>query len=402
VEPPPAAPGEAPESEVAVPTAEALLARVEASGGRLLVVDRTTEPQLVLDLDVEQASARDVRLPDLALGTFVVQGAGRDFGTLQVAGSTVDGRRDLDVFAQALPLAATAPYLERAGLPYWFVGGTGALVAQVALDGDRWSAETKLTLYEPRFGGDAAALGRSLGMPVEAALGALRDPAGDVTLSLPLASPRGEHAAALDGMVATALREAVARARQGPLPDAPILIAFPPGGTEIGIGAVRQLAAIADVLASRRDVVVELGSTISSDDRRWLAEQAAVAYLEEPDGLMGVLHALGVRDQHARIRDALAARRAGYPGRLDADDEAVLRELAAAAPVDEHRLAALAANRLRRVADALAEGHAIARTRVVVTDPGRHETASPPVVQARIDVGTPSLRSARRPGAERW
>ena len=393
-----------PERQITAPVAELLLTRVQSSGGRVLVVDRATRPEIVLDLDVIDGWAQDVRLPALTLGQFVLQAAGRPFGELRVAGSTAGAGGDVEVSAPSFPLAAAAPYLGRAGLPYWFVGGTGSLLSHIALAGGRWSADTTLTLREPRFGGDQGALQRSLGMPIEEALAALRDPAGDVTLQLPLASAHDDRGAAFDGMVATAFREGVARARQAPLPDAPIQIAFAHGRADLSREAARQLAAIADVLDARRDVVVELSSGISRDDRRGLAEQAAGVHLAEPGTFMGMLRAFGVRDQHTRIREALAARVEGYPGRLGPDDEAVLRELVAAGPpIDEARLAALAAARLRRVANVLADQHAISPARVIVTDPGPYDEAPlPPTVQARIEVDVHSIRSLARVEEERW
>jgi hypothetical protein len=364
-----------------------LFARVQSSGGRVVVIDRATRPQVALDLNVSEGWARGVRLPDVALGQFVLQAAGRPFGELRLAGSAAGGRGDVEVSAPSLPLAAAAPYLAGAGLPYWFVGGTGSVLSQVALTGDRWVADTTLTLREPTFGGDQAALDRSLGMPIEEALGALRDPTGDVTVQLPLVSARDDDGAAFGGLVATALREGIARARRAPLPDAPIRIAFARGRAELTNDAARQLTAIADVLDARPEVVVELSGGISRDDRRGLAEQAAVAQLSEPGAFVGLLRAFGVRDRDTRIREALAARAAGDPGRLGADDESALSEMVAAAPpIDERRLAALVAARLRRVAEALAGQHAISPARVIVTGPGRDDASGRPAVQARIEV----------------
>lgn len=396
---PAAQPSEPPRD--APPRAEVVMAHVEASGGRVLIVDRATEPELVLDLDVAEAWASNVRLPDLALGEFVVQAADRRFATLQVAGSSDGARRDVEIYAQSLPLAATAPYLERAGLPYRFVGGTGSLVARLALANGRWRADTTLTLDDPRLGGDTTTLQRALGMPVEQALAALQDRDGEVTLQLPLAAPRDSSGAAVGGMVASALREAVTRARRTPLPDAPIAIAFRPGRTDLGPAAARQIAALADLLDARPDVVLELRSDVSGEDRRWLAEQAAVAYLDEPGAIDGVLRAFGVKSEHDRIREALAARARGYPGRLDPDDEALLRELVAAVPpIPEYRLEALAAERLRLVAETLTRRHGISPGRVLVSYPGRDETGGPPAVRALVDLGEPAARRAPGRSAE--
>ena len=381
-----AAPLEAPERRVAAPAAALLVARIESIGGRVLIVDRATRPPLVLDLDVMEGWARHVRMPEVTLGQFVLRAAGRSSDELRLAGSAGRGCADVEVLARSFSLSAAAPYLARAGLPYWFVDGTGSVSSRLALAGGRWEADTTLTLHQPQLGGDQAALERSLGMPIAEALTALRDGTGDVTVQLPLASPRGDGGAAFDGMVAAALRDGVARARQAPLPDAPLRVAFAQGRPELGNEAARQLAAIADVLDARPGAVVELRSEISGDDRGGLAQQAAGLDLAPPRGFRGVLRALGVRDQHTRIREALAARAAGEPGRLDPQDEAALRALAAAGPrIEPGRLMALAAERLRRVADALAERYGISRARIIVRDPSGDEAVGPPAVRVEID-----------------
>lgn len=400
---PPFAVEPAPVEEPRAATSVAL-ASASTVGGRILLVDRSAEPPLVLDVALLEGWAREVRLPEPALAELVLQGSETRFGALQLAGRTVGATREIDLSAQSVPLADLSPYLQQAGLPYGFSAGTGSFLARVTVASGRWAADTALALHEPRLTGDDTRLRRSLGMPIETALAELRDDQGDVTLRLSLASQGEDGTPAVEEVVASAVREAVARARRAPLPERPIEIAFAPGRAELGSNASRQLAAIAELLEARRDAVVELAGMASREDARWIAEQSAASYLgDEPGGLAGVLRAFGVRDQDARIRDALAARRAGLPGRLDADDEEALRELVAAGPpVDEHRLAALAAARSTRIASVLVERHGVSPARIVVADPGRQTSPGPPVVQARIGVDDRPLRSAARAEARPW
>ena len=369
------------------PRTEVVVAGVRTSRGRVLVVDDTTVPATTFDLALIEGWAQDLRLPQGTLGSFVAQGSDPRFGVLQLGGARSADRREVDISAQAVPLAAASPYLEQLGLPYRFTGGTGSFLSHVAFAGDRWSADTTLTLREARVTGDEVQLQQSLGMQPDAALAALRDPDGDVTLRLPLASVSSDDPRALPEMVAGAVRAAVSRARQTPLPVAPLQIDFAAGRSELAAQAARQIAAIAEVLRARRDVVVELSGTLSSADRRWLAEQELVDDIDEPGGFMGVLRALGVRGQRERIRDALQERGAGRPGSLDADDEAVVDELIAQGPpIADDRLAALAAARLTRVTSALTAEHGIAVARVLTADPVGPVTATTPAVRARIGV----------------
>jgi len=392
-----AAEAEAPVPAVVVPRAQLIVAAVRSRGGRVLLVDRAAEPPVGLDLVLTEGWAQDLRLPAVTLGNFVLQGSDPRWGTLLVGGARHADRRELEVSVQSLPLAAAAPYFAQAGLPYRFTAGTGSFLSRVSFAGGRWSADTTLKLHEPRLGGGEAELRQALGMPVEVALAALRDADGDVTFQLPLSSPGDDGGRPLADVVAGAVRDAVARARQAPLPEAPIQIAFSPGRAELSTPAARQLASLAELLAARRDVVVELSGAISSADRRWLAEQVLATELDEPAGFMRVLRAIGVRDQQERIRNALEERSAGKAGQLDADDEAALAELVAEGPpIADDRLAALVATRLTRVASALADQHGVAAARVVVAQPSVRETAAPPAVRARISVDPRSWQAAPR------
>jgi hypothetical protein len=206
-----------------------------------------------------------------------------------------------------------------------------------------------------------------------------------VTLRLALSSPDDRGGVRLGDAVESAVREALAGTRQVAVPERPIHIAFPPGHAVPRSLAARQLAAIADVLAARNDVVVELSAVASAVDRRWLAEQRVADQVEEPGGFKAVLRAFGMRGQRTRIRDALEARAAGGAGRLGADDEAALDALVAALPpVADDRVGTLAHERLRHVAHLLAERYAVSPTRVIVDEPPPHVSPEPPSVGARF------------------
>jgi hypothetical protein len=376
--PAPAAPADA------MPAVTLAVADVRARNGRLLVVDEVATPHLALDLATIDGWGRELRLPALGMGEFVVQGSDRRLGALRLAGAL--GRGDLvgELSAPAVNLTAVSPYLQRARLPYVFTSGTGAVRSHVAFAGHYWSADTTVTLVEPTLGGDAGVLEQSLGMPAAAAFDELRERHGEVSLRVPLGSAGWAGGRWLNEMVASAMREALARPRLAPLPEAPI--GFAAGRTEAGPQAGRQLAAIADALAARPNVVVEVRGAISSDDRRWFAEQALGAEdTDEPRGISGWLRAVGFRGQHDRIRDALAARAAGRPGRLDSADEAALRDLVAARPpIADERLTSLAAERATLVANALADRHGVDAERVVVATTQTETEALAPVVEVRF------------------
>ena len=123
----------------------------------------------------------------------------------------------------------------------------------------------------------------------------------------------------------------------------------------------------------------------------------------EPGGFRGVLRSFGMRDQRTRIRDALAARSEGRPGRLAADDEAALAELVAAGPpIADDRLA----DARRGARDAGHErcsrtSHGVAATRVDRRGADK-DVAAESIVDARGPRSYPvrRLRRGRRPRGE--
>ena len=383
---PPVTPGEPEQATSAIRVA---VADARARNGRLLVVDQAANPSLALDVATVDGSARDLRLPAAGIGEFVLQGTDRRLGALRLAGARIGDDLQAELSAPAVNLAAVSPYLQRVGLPYVFTAGTGEVQSRLAVGGDHWSADTALTLLDPTLGGDEEVLERSLGMTPAAAFAALRERHGDVSLQLPLASAAWTGGRGLNDAVAGAVLQALAAPRLAPLPEAPLPVAFAAGRAELGPDAARQLAAIAGVLAARPDVLVELQGAISRADRRWLAEQAVAAeQAEVPDetnGFKRFFRAVGFRDQRTRIRDALAARAAGEPGRLDPEDEAALGALVAAEPpIADDRLASLAAARSALVANQLADRRGVIAMMIVVGEPAARESAAPPVVEARF------------------
>jgi len=167
------------------------------------------------------------------------------------------------------------------------------------------------------------------------------------------------------------MRAALARPRLAPA----IQVAFTTGRTELDPSATQKLASIAETLAQNPDVVVELRGTSSRKDRRWIAEQTVAAEQpEQPGGIRGWFRSVVLPDRQTRIRDALAARGAGRPGRLDPEDESALGELVAAVPIADERLLKLASTRADLVASMLADNYGVALARLVVVEPAKEVT----------------------------
>jgi hypothetical protein len=365
--------------------------RLRANGGHVTIVDTASIPAVTFDLAVREGWGSGFRFPDGTLGDFVLAGTDRRLGALRLAGTGSGAGRALELSGDDVPLAAVAPFLARAGFPYRLEGGTASFLSRLDVVAGRWTADTTLTVREPTLAGDTAALQATLGRSVESALAALRDPNGDVTFQVALAAAAPGEARTLPATVAQAVRDAIDGA-------APFRIAFVPGRADPTVHGARQITAIAEVLETRANLVVQLAAPVSNDDRRWLAEQALAAELEPAGGFKGVLRTFGIRDSRERIRRALQERAQGEPGQLDDDDQEELDDLLARRPpVDPGRLEALAAARVARITTELGAQYAIAPTRVVVTAAKPEDGAAPPAVRGRIGVESRIARIAAPP-----
>lgn len=403
------------EAAADTPPTEIVLDALRASSGRIVLTDlvpvRSIQPIVVdlligppreqevvqilrpkplLDMTIQDATARGIRLPAGDVSYVVLQARDRRLGTLQIGGVAASGGVDVQAAGQSVPLAEASRFIEDAGLPYPFAGGTASFLMSGWIGRERWNADLTLVLQRPYLTTDDPELRSQLGMSFDAAMSEMRDSEGEVILPLSL---RGGSAAAsappLADQVASGIRQAVSRARQ-PLPQGPLLIACFPGRSDPTPVGLRQAAQIAEMLARRPDLVVELSAPMTAEDRQWLGEQAIKEDLAEGGGFMGVLRALGVRDEERRIRDALDERAAGGPGRLDADDQALLDRLVAERPpIPEDRLLALSTARLTRALELLTGRHGVARNRVSVSQTSTPDAS--PGVRARVTASAAAL-----------
>ena len=296
------------------PNVQLAVAKLRTNGGRVTIVDTALDPPVTIDVALSEGWGRDLRLPGVTLGDFALAGSDRQLGALWLWGTRGFDGRALELSGESVPLAAAAPFLVRAGLPYRLEGGTASFLSRVAVAGGRWTADTTLSLRGATVAGDTEALREALGMPVEDAFAALRDPNGDVTLHLALAAPVPGDTRTLPDAVARAVRDAVARGGQAPLPDVPLRIAFAPGRAELTAHGARQIAAIAENLDARPDLVVELAAPSPTHDRRWLAARRSPTTSSRRAGGGCAANVRDPRPARAHRR-ALEDRTDGRPGR---------------------------------------------------------------------------------------
>jgi hypothetical protein len=385
---------------------EIMLDAVQLENGRLTIVDLEPSRVVLWMIGGVAGAAQGVSLDAFRLDHLALQGTDPTFGGLFLEGSRRGPTSHFEVAGLDLPLAATAPYLELAGLPYSFATGRGSFIARGAVGPSQWSADTALMLNGPVLVGSDEALQRTIGMSVPDAMAQLRDPSGAVSVQVALAGARGDENNQAD-RVALGVRDSLGRAREAAAHAAalravaaiaPVNLEFTPGQADLTPGAMRALAGVAELASSRPGLAVEITTASSLRDRRRLAEQALAGTLEPSGGFGSVLRAIGINSPRDRIRAALAARASGAPGPLDPDDEAELtRMIAAAPPVDDARLAALRDARLTAVLDHLTRAYGLAAPRVALRDAGALETAIAPVRVRVMVAPTPPVVPAGAP-----
>jgi hypothetical protein len=362
----------APAPVVVDPTAttQMTLDSVHTGDGSVIVADLAPAANVTWEISGVRGSASQLSLPALSFDDLQLHGSADRFGQLYLGGSRGGVGYQFQASGAGVTLAALTPYLRIAGLPYSFTSGKAAFSAQGFIAAARWNADAAVSLQDSTLVG-AEALQASLGMPVSSALAVLREESGAVTLGLALASPPSADTGTFADQVVAGIRntmlsltESAAAGRYLPL----VNLGFSPGQVLFTAAAMREIEPVAELLASRPGLVVEVSAHTSQEDRRWLAEQALLPALEDGGGgFMGMLRAFGIQDARVRIRAAIAARSHGAPGWLSADDEAVLtRMIAEAPPVTDQQLAGLREVRLSRVVDHLAEHYGLTSPRVVV------------------------------------
>lgn len=388
--------------------AEVTFQSVRTNDGSVTIVDLVPPGTVDWTVTRVRGSATRLVLPFFSFDNLQLHGSDYRFGQLYLGGSRRPGGYHLDAAGTGVPLAALTPYLRLSGLPYSFASGKADFSARGLITAGRWNANAAVTLQDANVLG-MDALQMSLGMPVSSALAVLRDESGATTLQLALSSPPLPGQGTLADQVAAGIRstmrtvtETAAAARERDrLPIVNVL--FAPGQALLSAAAMQEIDPVADLLADRPGLLVEISAETSQKDRRWLAEQALLPSLEDSGGgFRGVLRALGVEDARLRIRAAIAARARGALGLLSADDEAALsRMIAEAPPVSDQQLAGLREVRMMRVVNHLAEHYDLLAPRVVVRrGPSSDESQSAVRLQVAIAPEPPQPSPSPSPAAE--
>jgi len=391
--PPPAAP--APARTVAATVGSFVLAR-----GWVGVVDRTVKPFFATQLNPLDIDARDIRSQGPTIGRFKLSAVGAQQGKLEVSGSLDTGGGALEVKGSRLALQPFNPYVTSFS-PYSLAKGTLTVTSNVKLAAGRYDTSTDVALHDLALqgaAGDSLFL-QQFGIPLTTALALLRDLNGDIKLAIPVTVDQSGTQIALGPIVLGALKRALLGAITSPLK---LLGAVVSAGDQVGslepaplpamVGradfapeALEPLGQLADLVASRPGIGLELTGEAGAADARWLREQVLRAKLAAP-GLVGSIASLPERAARKRVLEALTARAAGQPGEVSAEDAKRLDGwLTDVPPPPPAELAGLASARAERAVTVLRDEHGVDASRLTVGE--SHVEASGGKAGVRVGLG---------------
>jgi hypothetical protein len=360
---------------------EATLSSVDIGIAGLHVEDHNVEPGFDNGVKDFSLSARDVRWPGPAADQVRLRGVAADGGRFDLAGAlrgdTGEARLDL----RNLALSPFSPYAARAA--GYQLGGDASLETRVRIRSGRYRVDNHIVLHRLDVSSqEPGDFERRFGVPLDLALALLRDPSGNISLSVPLAvDEKGAHAG-VGTVVAGALRQALVGALASPLklvgaafsaagslagPSLPP-ITCDAGSATPAPGQDDAIAGWAKLLAGRPALGLRLHGRTGPADRPRLAEQMLIERVQGGKGLPDLAGGPGFLTRR-RITGALAARGRGEAGVLDAEDQAWLDRYVQAEDVSSERMVALARKRAEDVRDAIGAQPGVDAARITVSDP---------------------------------
>ncbi|MFN2427567.1 MAG: DUF748 domain-containing protein, partial [Candidatus Binatia bacterium] len=387
----------APPADAPAPV-DVTIALLELVAGDFEVTDTTVAPPVVSSARDLHLSARSVHFPDPSASAVKLRAVLPKDSALTVEGDLRPGNNgDFTVSLQKLDLPMFSPYASGAGAS--LDTGQASVKTRVKLRGATMQLDNDLVLR--KFGvslRDPSSFDRSFGMPIDLALALLRDPAGDIKLTIPVKFDEKGAQVSMGTVIASALRAALLGAVTAPLKllgaafgggggsegGAPNLSIAPvrsaAGGAELAEDAASRADGLAKLLAQRPAMGLVLRGRTGPEDRPLVAEQMLIERIKAGDGLPD-LEGAGFFARR-RISEALLARdKAAAPKKkadpLSSEDQVLYDRYVAGVDVPAARLDALAKLRAEKFRDLLV-ARTVAAKRLSVGD--REAEGEPAVV----------------------
>jgi hypothetical protein len=326
--------------------------------GQVRYSDRTVTPTHETHIDDLGARIDGVTTaPNLGAKSIAIDGLIHDTGIFKLRGALPNGDGELKVDFKRIKLVPFDPFARAAG---WRVdSGTTTLNSVIKSRGGTYATRNELVLHDldvtPDDGGGFSA---TFGMSLDLALALLRDPSGDIALSMPVDVGKDGMSLGIGSLIWRALRDAIVGALTSPIKLMGALISsdggpasFDPIGFDAGSAAPNEqakqrLVSLTELLSTRPGLRLSLEGQWSDEDRPVLAlailREKALSGESFPEIEDGSLLA------RRRVVAALRDRAVGDEGLLDPEDEQRLQQYIEAQEVS--------ADRLRAIADSRAEG----------------------------------------------
>ncbi|MFO0690626.1 MAG: DUF748 domain-containing protein [Myxococcota bacterium] len=381
------------------------IAEARIEDGRLVLADRKVEPFYRGRIKAIALQATGVRWPENEAESIALTAEGLKGARLALSGSLHREGSKLEGELVQLPLAQFNPYLASTG--YDLKSGALSLESRIRLAPNALKTKSRVVVSALEVGGSdgAKAFQESFGLPLEVALGLLKDLDGKITLAVPVAGKPDEMKVGVARLVAQALRKALVGALAAPLKllgvatgmgarddaiaDAtPAPIPFQPGETLLGPEAEERVEEIAGLLTASPGIALRLAGQTDAADRRIVCERALLKQLEASRGVRA-LASLGEIATRRAVREHLARKLAGRtPPPLAAHDASWLESQLAHATAPAEVLESLAVARAEALRAALTSEHGIAPTRLML-DPARVSPPAP-VPGVAVSLGVPA------------
>lgn len=373
----------APAAETSPAPVDLSLASLELSGASLDLLDRTVTPEARTRIRDLSVSARDLHYPQMAAQAVRLRATLPQRAALAVDGALRPGSGDLTLSLTRLDLPAFDPYASAAGAT--LSRGRASLDTRLRLRGEHLQADNELLLSQLDISlRDPGAFERRFGVPLDLALALLRDPSGDIRLSIPVELEKKDARISLGTVIASALRQALVGALTTPLKMGGAAfsgltgggraegisiepVAAVPGVARIAEDQQGRVDGIARLLTSRPVLDLVLRGRTGPADRPGLAQQILAARVQAGGDLPSVEGA-GFFARR-RLRQALEKRARGEPVALSPEDQALYERTIAAVPVPDERLRALARERADALRALLTTRPGIEASRVTVGEP---------------------------------
>ncbi len=369
------------------------ISKLELTNGTLRYVDRSVKPTHETKIHKLRATIDAITTaPAAGAKKIAVDGLIQSTGSFKLRGELPGGQGELDFALRQLDLVSFDSLARSAG---WEIEtGSTSLDSAIVASHDGYRTKNKLVLHDLDVTpDDAGEFSSRFGISVDLALALLRDPSGDIPLSVPVAFT-GEGAGvdvgpillsamrnALQGAIASPLKMLGMLVPSGASPDSLGDIPFAPGEHELQTDERSKLKSLAAFVKSRPMLSLSLRGHWSTEDRiptaHKILEEAANSGGDFPDVDGESLFA------RRRVASALRARSEGKKGALAPNDEALLERYIAAQDVSEARFRALADARAQLLRSALLELGASAEALSV----GTATPAEQPSVSIDLDPG---------------